>query len=116
MNSSSTALIIIFFGGVMLHILARLAISWQPKHQPFYWLALMVPAAISLFILPGLVPHAAISAVNSLLAGMVVSEYLRIRYGNKIDKIKGFKKEVEEWKGKEDGRKKKVTKPPTRKQ
>ena len=99
MELGHTAILVFFLGGVSTHIFARLAYPWNEKQQPWFWLVTMALFGVSLFVLPSLMDDKLLSsAMNSVLAGMCVSEYMRVRYKDKIEKLFNFKNEVEQWK------------------
>lgn len=99
MELGTTAILVFFLGGIAAHIFARQAYPWNDKQQPWFWLATMALFGVSLFVLPSLMEDKRLSsAMNSVLAGMCVSEYMRVRYKDKIEKLLNFKNEVGQWK------------------
>lgn len=96
MNSSTIGLFTFFMGGVFIYAMVRHAKPWPDKHQNLFWLVVMSPLVLTLFVLPGHVSKEILSGINAIIAGLIASEYIRTRYGSKFEKFKEFGHEVKQ--------------------
>lgn len=87
---TETNIIFSFLFGIGIHIAIRLAYPWEEKNQRFFWLITMAIFAISIFILPSIIKNNSNFSrmLSYLTAGLFVSEYLRIRFKDKLEKLK----------------------------
>lgn len=98
MALSTAGILVFFFCGIALHIFLRNVQPWTDQQRPWFWLTAMTLFGIGVFILPSAMDDTRFSdALNSVVAGACISEYLRVRYKDKIAKIVNFRQEVERW-------------------
>lgn len=102
MELSSAGILAFFFSGIALHLFLRNALPWTEQQRPFFWLTAMGLFGLGVFVIPMLTNDSRLpDALNCMVAGACISEYLRVRYKDKIAKIVNFKNEVAKWKEQE---------------
>lgn len=111
MQLNTTAILIFFAGGILLHIFSRQVYAWNEKEQPWFWLICMSIFAINIFVTPKIIDKSTIvEAINIVVAGVCFTEYMRNRYKRQIERILHFQDEVEQWKQKKEQKKQDKTK------
>lgn len=98
MERTTVGLLIFFLAGIFIYLIARTAKPWKDEHQNFFWLIVLSPLFLTMFILPGHVSPNILNGIHALLAGIIGCEYIRIKHGYKINRVRAFREDMEEQK------------------